>query len=475
MGKVQVVMVPWSAFGHLIPFLQLSIALAKYGVQVTYVSTPRNIQRLPRIPSSLLDLVKYVELPLPAVDHLPNGAEATIDLPFEKIQYLKAAYDLLQEPFRQLVKARSPDWIITDALSDWTVDVSQECSIPLIFFSVFTAATLCFYGPPQYLIGEGKKELRATPETLTYSPEWFGSLQSPVAYRTFEAVECHRGFYGKNASGRTDAERVAKVYQGIHACFLRSCMEYEGEYKDLLEKIINKPVIPVGLLPPEQDDDMKRGRVKGGHGHWGEVFKWLDEQNPKSVIFVGFGSEYKLTKDQVYEIAFGLELSKLPFLWALRKPDWAAVEDDSDALPSGFRERMCGRGIVSLGWAPQLEILAHSSVGGSLFHSGWGSIIETLQYGHSLVVLPFIIDQGLNARQLVAKGLAIEVERKEDGSFTREGIAKALRQAMVEEEGERIRVCAREAAAAVFGDRKLHQEHYMGKIIDYLTNGTINE
>lgn len=69
--------------------------------------------------------------------------------------------------------------------------------------------------------------------------------------------------------------------------------------------------------------------------------------------------------------------------------------------------------------------LSTPSIGGSLFHPGWGSIIETLQHGHSLVVLPFIIDQGLNARQLAAKGLAIEVERNDDESFTREGVAKA--------------------------------------------------
>ena len=33
----------------------------------------------------------------------------------------------------------------------------------------------------------------------------------------------------------------------------------------------------------------------------------LNNQKPKSVVFVGFGSECKLTKDQVHEIAYGLE------------------------------------------------------------------------------------------------------------------------------------------------------------------------
>ena len=105
----------------------------------------------------------------------------------------------------------------------------------------------------------------------------------------------------------------------------------------------------------------------------------------------------------------------------------------------------------------------------SLFHAGWGSVIETLQFGHCLVVLPFVIDQPLNARLLVEKGLVVEVERKEDGSFTGEDIAKALRLAIMEEEGEQLRINARKAAA-VFGDEKLQQDHYLGAFVDYLKN-----
>ncbi|XXG55786.1 hypothetical protein AAC387_Pa03g3380 [Persea americana] len=48
-GRQHVAMVPWLAFGHLIPFLQLSISLAKAG----FLSTPRNIQRLPKLPQDL--------------------------------------------------------------------------------------------------------------------------------------------------------------------------------------------------------------------------------------------------------------------------------------------------------------------------------------------------------------------------------------------------------------------------------------
>ena len=97
-----------------------------------------------------------------------------------------------------------------------------------------------------------------------------------------------------------------------------------------------------------------------------------------------------------------------------------------------------------------------------------------LQFGHCLVVLPFIFDQPLNARLLVDKGVAVEVKRGEDGSFSRDGIAKAVKLAMVLEEGDKLRTRAREAAA-IFGDENLHQVNYIGHFVEYLKHGGSNK
>ncbi|KAJ4728233.1 UDP-glycosyltransferase [Melia azedarach] len=460
---LHVVVLPWSAFGHLMPLFQLSIALAKYGVQVSFISTPKNFRRLPKPPSHLSSLLNFVEFPLPILDNyelLPEGAEATVDIPSDKIQYLKIAFDLLQHPFKQFVADQSPDWIISDVLSYWAGMIALEYEIPLMLFSVFSASAVSFLWHPDSLVGDGKKIMRSSAESLTSVPEWV-DFSSLLAYRMSEAIDMYSGFYGCNASGITDAQRTAEILRACQAVVIRSCPEYEGESLNLLDKIIGKPVMPVGLLPP----DSAKGRDQiTDDGSWSKIFQWLDEQKDRSVVFVGFGSECKLTKDQVYEIAYGLELSELPFLWALRKPEWAV--NDADTLPLGFEDRSRGKGVVCMGWVPQLEILSHSSIGGSIFHAGWGSVIETLQFGHCLIVLPFIIDQPLNARVLVEKGLAVEVERKEDGCFTKEAIAKALRLAMVSEKGEHLRIRAREASI-IFGDMKLHEE-YLAKFVGYL-------
>ncbi|KAJ7007716.1 UDP-rhamnose:rhamnosyltransferase 1 [Populus alba x Populus x berolinensis] len=426
-SDLHIVVFPWSAFGHILPFFHFSKALAEAGVHVSFVSTPRNIQRLPAISPTLAPLINLVELPFPALDvkyGLPEGAEATVDIPAEKIQYLKIAYDLLQHPFKQFVAEKSPNWIIVDFCSPWAVDIAKEYGIPLIYLSIFSGATRAFMRHPGKFVGDGQKRFRRSPESLTSPPEWI-TFPSSVAFRSYEAKNMYPAMYGENASGIRDAERVAKTVSGCQA---------------------------IGLLPPEKPE--KREITDGT---WNTIFEWLDNQEHESVVFVGFGSECKLTKDQVYEIAYGLELSKLPYLWALRKPTWAAT--DLDVLPPEFNNKTSEKGIVSIGWAPQLELLSHPSIGGSLFHSGWGSVIETLQYGLCLIVLPFIADQGLNARLLVEKGLAVEVDRN----------AKSLRLAMASEEGSQLKTRAKDAAN-MFQNRKLHQD-YINRFVKYLKDG----
>ncbi|KAL7234138.1 hypothetical protein ACSBR1_017687 [Camellia fascicularis] len=110
----------------------------------------------------------------------------------------------------------------------------------------------------------------------------------------------------------------------------------------------------------------------------------------------------KEQQEEVTELAFGLELSSAPFFWALRKPP-GSNKSESVELADGFEERTRSRGLVWKSWAPQLKILSHESVGGFLTHCRWSSMIEGLQFGKPLIMLLFMVDQGLNARVLHEK------------------------------------------------------------------------
>ncbi|RDY14236.1 Hydroquinone glucosyltransferase, partial [Mucuna pruriens] len=75
------------------------------------------------------------------------------------------------------------------------------------------------------------------------------------------------------------------------------------------------------------------------------------------------------------ELAYGLELSNHKFLWVVRAPSslassaYLGAQNDVDPLQflsSGFLERTKEQGMVIPSWAPQVQVLSHSSVGGFL-------------------------------------------------------------------------------------------------------------
>ncbi|GMN23791.1 hypothetical protein TIFTF001_000266 [Ficus carica] len=139
----------------------------------------------------------------------------------------------------------------------------------------------------------------------------------------------------------------------------------------------------------------------------GRIMKWLDEQPPSSVVFLCFGSMGRFGISQLREIAAGLECSGHRFLWSISMPQSKSLEE---ILPQGFLERIGGKGMICDGWAPQVEILAHSSMGGFVSHCGWNSILESLWYGVPIATWPIYAEQQMNAFRMVREfGLAVEL------------------------------------------------------------------
>ncbi|KAI3843524.1 hypothetical protein MKX03_014176 [Papaver bracteatum] len=406
---LNIVMFPWLAFGHIIPFLELSKCLAQRGHKISFISTPRNLQRLPKIPSDLSHQYTLVTLPLPENENLPEHAEATTDCPRDKIQYLKVAFDGLSLPFAH----------------------------------VFNASSMTFYGPPAVLMGEDGCS-RSLPEHFTVPPPWV-PFPSDIVFRPFEANKAFD--IVENASGVSDSFRFGCVLKDTDAVFVRSCTEFEREWFELLKNVVyKKPVIQMGsLLPPLPFEEEEKNEA------WVEIKQWYVALNVVNIGFrlttlVALGSEASLTQQGMHELATGLESSDLPFFWVIRKPLGSTQEDYFNTmLPSGFEERVKGRGILWKGWVPRLRILSHHSVGGFLTHCGWGSTTEGLGQGKLLLLLPMLYDQGLVARLVHSRKIGLEIPRDErDGSFTMESVAESLRILMVGEDSEKFKIKARE-------------------------------
>ncbi|XP_019177369.1 PREDICTED: UDP-glycosyltransferase 91A1-like [Ipomoea nil] len=459
-SALHIVMLPWLAFGHIIPFLELAKLLAERGNKISFVSTPRNIQRLPKLHPHLVPNIDLIGLPLPQVENLPEDADSTLDLPYDKVRYLKIAFDELQDSMAAFLQTLSPDWVIHDFASFRLVPIMEKLNIPNVHFSIFSASCLnIIIGPPSAII-DGV-DYRVEAKHLMSKPKWV-PFETTIMPRYFEIERMFHDLFidGGNVS---DVYRAAVTVKGASAVFVRSCYKLEPEWLQLAEEVVGKPTIPVGLLPTtayddEEDDDKKAA--------WLEIKEWLDKQEKGSVVYVAFGSETKPNQEEVVEIALGLELSQLPFFWVYRKQRGSA-DAEVTKLPEGFEERTRGRGVICTSWAPQLKILSHDSVGGFLTHSGWSSVVEAVKFEKKLILLPFLADQGIIARLLVEKEMGYAIARDEnDGSFSRDSVAESLRVVMVEEHGNVFAEKVKKMKAKLFD--KERQDNYVNKLLDYL-------
>jgi UDP:flavonoid glycosyltransferase YjiC (YdhE family) len=137
-----------------------------------------------------------------------------------------------------------------------------------------------------------------------------------------------------------------------------------------------------------------------------KCLQWLDRWEPKSVVYVNYGSITVMTNQHLKEFAWGLADSKHPFLWIVR-PD--VVMGDSAILSPDFFEETKDRGFL-VSWCPQDQVLAHPSIGVFLTHCGWNSILESICVGVPVICWPFFAEQQTNCRYACTTwGIGMEV------------------------------------------------------------------
>ncbi|XP_028084666.1 anthocyanidin 3-O-glucosyltransferase 7-like [Camellia sinensis] len=204
------------------------------------------------------------------------------------------------------------------------------------------------------------------------------------------------------------------------AVVLNSFEELEpATAKDLKSKL--QKVLQVGpsiLSSPAPSDSDETG-----------CLLWLDNQKPASVAYISFGTITTPPPNEVLALAETLVSSEVPFLWSLR-------DHSRHLFPKGFVENTVAFGKV-VSWAPQLQVLAHPSVGVFVTHCGWNSILESITGGVPMICRPFFGDQTLNSR-MVQDTWRIGV-RVEGGVFTKSGTTSSLELVLSQEEGKKMR------------------------------------
>uniref|UniRef100_A0A7N0RCN2 Glycosyltransferase n=1 Tax=Kalanchoe fedtschenkoi TaxID=63787 RepID=A0A7N0RCN2_KALFE len=191
------------------------------------------------------------------------------------------------------------------------------------------------------------------------------------------------------------------------------------------------------------------GSTKVATSLWSEsdCSRWLDSKPPGSVLYVSFGSYAHLAKQDLVEVAHGLLLSDVNFLWVLR-PDIVSSED-THPLPDGFESEAVDRGLV-VQWCCQRKVLRHAAIGGFLTHCGWNSITESVWNRVPLLCFPLLTDQFTN-RKLVVDDWKIGMNLLDRKYVVREHVCEKIKCLMGKASGELYRNNAAELSKLMEG------------------------
>ncbi|KAM5580180.1 putative UDP-glucose flavonoid 3-O-glucosyltransferase 3 [Rosa sericea] len=410
----ELVFIPSPGIGHLVSTLEIAKFLLSRDDQLLITvlimkfpavskGTDAYVESFADSSSPISQRIKFINLPQVNIDHTEGSVRNSLIGFVESQQpHVKDAITKLSES-----KTRLAGFVV-DMFCTAMIDVADQFGVPSYVFFTSGAGALGLMFHLQALRDQDGKdctEFKNSDAELLIS-----SFVNPLPVAK---VLPGRVFVKEGAESFLN---IIKRFRDTKGILVNTFTDLESHALHALSSEAEiPPVYPVGPLlnlnSNESHVDSDEAKQKY------DILKWLDDQPPLSVVFLCFGSMGSFGEDQVKEIAHALEHAGHQFLWSLRRPPPTGriafpsdYDDHTGVLPKGFLDRTVGIGKV-IGWAPQVAVLAHPSVGGFVSHCGWNSTLESVWHGVPVATWPLYAEQQLNAFQLVKElELAVEID-----------------------------------------------------------------
>ncbi|KAJ7537642.1 hypothetical protein O6H91_11G071800 [Diphasiastrum complanatum] len=452
---------PWR--GHLLSAFNLAQTLTAAGASVTLVCSENQIRALLEdcCPQQLSRIVLLgLPDPDPEKPNFPSDSVTNVVRDLENAIRLRSSFDgliakLIQEKLRDSAMQEFPMCIVSDYFLYWTREVAAKYDIPWYAFHAASASHLALQFYTRTMLASILPPLSSlqSDEQIVRFPDLDEPIRVPglFALSVTDLTETFR-----NNISRTIHEFGVLSAESLHEAagvLVNTCEDLEPRPLEALRNDQNlNParvnVFAIGPCFPSAslcNDDVSSVTLKDQSASNSEVkvcMKWLDNQQPSSVLYISLGSLFIPTLHQIRELAVGLEASEQRFFWVVRPPiceqgTQSGSEALSEILPPGFLSRTKEKGVVLPGWAPQLQILSHPAVGGFLSHCGWNSTLESIFMGVPIIAFPQFGDQILNSR-IIAEELKVGVVLQSDkGEVQSHDIESAVRNLMHDNEMRR--------------------------------------
>ncbi|RDX95609.1 UDP-glycosyltransferase 92A1, partial [Mucuna pruriens] len=423
--KQDVVLFPFMAQGHIIPFLALALQLEKREkYNITLVNTSLNIKKLRSSlpPNSSIALV---EIPFTPSDHgLPPNTENTDTIPYHLVIRLLQASTTLKSTFKNLVQNIIAQhhqnlFIVADIFFGWTATVAKELGVFHVIFSGCAGYGLaCYYSLwinlPHRRVDSDHFLLADFPEARAIH-----RTQLPTNISEADGTDAWSIFQQKNLAEWVNSDGI----------LFNTVADFDSVGLSYFKRKLGRPAWAIG---PVLFSSGSGSRGKGGGVNPQICKQWLNTKPSKSVLFVCFGSMNTVSASQMMELGKALEGCGKSFIWVVRPPigfDINSEFRESEWLPEGFvdRVRESGKGLILHDWAPQVEILSHAAVSAFLSHCGWNSVLESLSHGVPILGWPMAAEQFYNCKLLEEEvGVCVEVARGKSSEVKYEDIVAKI-------------------------------------------------
>ncbi|CAL9221800.1 unnamed protein product [Arabidopsis halleri] len=436
--KIELILIPSPAISHLMSTVEMAERLVDINdhLSITVIIISFNSQSTSMIASLTTASNKRIRYEIiSGGDQQPTELKATDS----HIQSLKP---LVRDAVAKLVDPTRPDLprlagFVVDMYCTSMIDVADEFGVPSYLFYTSNAGFLGLLLHIQFMYDLESEDTYDMSGLEDSDAELVvPSLISPYPLKCLPYIF-------KSKEWLTFFVTQARRFRETKGILVNTVPDLEPQALKFLSNGKTPRAYPVGPLLHLKNKDCDYVDEKQS-----EILQWLDEQPPRSVVFLCFGSMGGFSEEQAREIAVALDRSGHRFLWSLRcaspnimKEPPGEFTNLDEILPEGFLDRTEERGKV-IGWAPQVAVLAKPAIGGFVSHGGWNSTLESLWFGVPMAIWPLYAEQKFNAFEMVEElGLAVEIRKHWRGDLL---LGRSEMEIVTAEEIERGLLCLME-------------------------------